>query len=138
VTRAPERAAFLFDLDDTLFDHRYACGRGLDQLRETYASLRQVEVSDLLREYGSHMDRLHALTQAGRLAPQEARAERIRLLFTAYGEELSHREACRRAEVYRSAYLASERAVPGAPAVLRALWQRGHPVGVVTNNAVRG
>jgi HAD superfamily hydrolase (TIGR01549 family) len=133
-----ERHAFLFDLDDTIYDHRNACLCGLAALRSRYSALRTSSVGELEVEYDTFLNRLHPLTLGGQLDPQTARRERVRLLFSSHGEDLSAGEAHRRASAYRAAYLASERAIPGAPAVIRALSQAGYPIGVVTNNAVRG
>jgi len=138
VAARPPSGVILFDLDDTLYDHRFACRRALAALRRHYPTLRRNSIAGLEQTYGSLMEKLHPLTLAGHLAPQEARRERIRLLFAAHGESISRVEASRRAALYRSAYLHAERAVPGARAVVRELCLRGHRVGVVTNNSVRG
>ncbi len=127
----------LFDLDDTIYDHRFASSRALAWLRGHYVSLRKVPLGTLVQEYDSLMDALHPLVLAGQLTPQQSRTERLRRLFAGHGEILSGAEAERRSRGYRAAYLASERPVPGVRAVVRQLARRGHPMGVVTNNSVK-
>ncbi|MGA7924125.1 MAG: HAD family hydrolase [Thermoplasmata archaeon] len=130
--------AFLFDLDDTLYDHTFSCLQGLKVLSRQYPALRGVPSEQLEREYSAHMERLPLMTLRGALPKEVARMERVRLLFREHGEDISRAEARRRAATYRAACLRSQRAVPGAIQVVRNLAKRGHPIAVVTNNAVRG
>lgn len=138
VTPSVRTSAVLFDLDDTLYDHGYASRQALGTLRHRYSSLRGTSLPVLEGEYHALMNRLHPLTLSGQLPPQAARQERLRRLFRDHGERLSDAETRRRAAVYRTAYLASERAIPGSESVVRSLWSRGYRLGVVTNNAVQG
>lgn len=135
--RAPRRAV-LFDLDDTLYDHQFACWHALDGLRDRFPSLRGSTTLELREEYNALMDALHPLTLAGELPQHAARTERIRRLFGQHRESISRAEARRRAALYRKGYLRAERGVPGGREVVRELWRRGHPIGIVTNNATAG
>ena len=130
------RHAVLFDLDDTIYDHRFASRRALAWLREHQDSLRSVPLGALEEEYEVQMNALHPLVLAGQFTPQQARTERLRRIFADHGERITGAEAKRRSKGYRAAYLRSERAVPGVRAVVRRLARRGHPLGVVTNNSV--
>jgi HAD superfamily hydrolase (TIGR01549 family) len=128
-------AAVLFDVDDTLFDHRFSTRAALDHLQDEYpclhtwpAAVFEQRNSDLLEQY--HLDVL-----AGRLDVDTARRLRFARLF----EEAGHALTCRALDEvtadYRAAYTAAMRSVPGALPLLKALAPRAR-LGVVTNNVV--
>lgn len=128
----------LFDLDQTLFDHRHGLRAGLRGLQREFPPLRSSPLADLEADYDHLLDASHRKVLEGRLSLGDSRINRIRRLFADRGEPMSWREARRRTQVYRRAYWAGARAVPGAPQLVRRLRARGHPVGVVTNNPPYG
>jgi len=125
--------AVLFDLDDTLFDHRYAARCSLRYFRDTHERLRAYTLEHLEQEDFRLLTEKHALVLAGTLDLTESRIQRIQLLFASCGEEISRdraRElASQRVEIYRN----SRQAVPGAVALLHEL-KKTVRIGIVTNN----
>jgi putative hydrolase of the HAD superfamily len=125
--------AVLFDLDDTLFDHRYAARCALQKLRARNPALQCVSQEELERRDFVLLQEKHQLVLAGSVTIDESRAIRIRELFEGCGQRLSDEEtkalAAERAAVYRE----SRQAVPGALELLRVLQGRSK-IGIVTNN----
>lgn len=138
VRRPSAPPAILFDLDRTLFDHHHGLQAGLRALRSDHASLRDVTLKELEEEYDLLLTATHQGVLDGRVTQGDARADRIRRLFEARGETIPMTEARRRARRYREAYVARERAVPGAPELLHRLRRQGHRLAVVTNNPLAG
>ena len=107
--------AVLFDLDDTLFDHRHASRQALKAVRECHPTVASVDASGL--------DRRHA-----------------EILFESVGispGDLEDGLLARRAAVaYRTRYMQSWREVCGATALLRALRPQVR-IGIVSNNLAR-
>ncbi len=123
----------LFDLDDTLFDHTWACRSGIAHLRRKDRRLAQHSLDELFREYSRLLEAIHPQVVAGALTPDAARLLRFRRLATWGGFEIDGKEAARFSEEYRRRYLRARRPVPGARAVLDRLRGRA-TIGVVTNN----
>ncbi|HYR89813.1 MAG TPA: HAD family hydrolase [Terriglobia bacterium] len=128
-----EVKAVLFDLDDTLFDHRYAARCVLQDLQARHPGLREHSLEFLEREDFRLLGEKHALVMAGSLSPDDARMQRIRSLFACCGEEITiqcaKELAAHRVEIYRQ----SRRPVAGAVALLQELKRRTQ-IGIVTNN----
>jgi HAD superfamily hydrolase (TIGR01549 family) len=125
--------AVLFDLDDTLFDHR-ACARdALAAVRACHACLRGMAFSELERAHARFLEELHAEVMTGRVPLEHARHERFRRLFAAAGTTASEDLARGAAATYRQHYAEGRRAVSGAAALLRLVRARAR-VGIVSNN----
>jgi putative hydrolase of the HAD superfamily len=130
-----EVEAVLFDLDDTLYDHRGSCRTGLASVRERYEELRRVSLDEIGAVYRVLLEELHKKVLVGELSIEDARKERFRRFFARFGEEVSEETAYEECLHYRREYLASRKPVDGAEDLLRAL--RGAvKIGVVTNNLV--
>lgn len=127
--------AVLFDLDDTLFDHRHSCRSGLAAVQQDFQRLQEIPLDDLERDYMNLLEELHAKVLQGVIAPEEARAERFRRLFLQTGKEVSPATAEVWAQSYQKAYRAARRPVPGAIPLLRRL-QPMAKVAIVSNNLV--
>src|SRR5215813_4607662 len=97
--------AVLFDLDDTLFDHRHSARCGLQAWQALHPPLRQFSLEFLEQEDFRLLGEKHALVLAGTLTVDQARIERVQLLFSVCGEKISidraRKLAARRVEVYR-------------------------------------
>jgi len=128
--------AVLFDLDDTLFDHRYAARMALDGVRADQECFRRTTAADFERAHAEILEELHARVMAGALELDDARMERFRRLFAAAGVDADDRLVRATAAAYRERYLASWRPVPGAPALLEALHGRVR-IGIVSNNLLQ-
>jgi putative hydrolase of the HAD superfamily len=125
--------AVLFDLDDTLFDHRHAARSALSVVCRQHAALATQAFSDLERAHAHVLQELHEQVMAGTLDLDDARAERFRRLFRAAGVVADDDLAASAASAYRAAYLAARQPVAGATALVAALSPRVR-LGVVSNN----
>jgi putative hydrolase of the HAD superfamily len=132
--------AVLFDLDDTLFDHRHASRQALEAVRECHPTVASVDASDLDRRHAEILETLHLRVLAKEMMLDDARLERFRRLFECVGvssAELEDGSLARRAAVaYRTRYMQSWREVRGATALLLALRPQVR-IGIVSNNLAR-
>ena len=125
--------AVLFDLDDTLFDHRACTQAALADLRRRFPALERVPADWIEAEHRRLLEDLHLHVLAGRMTVDDARVERFRQLLGLAGEVADATAAANAAAAYRAAYLAHWRPVDGALTLLSALFDRV-AIGVVTNN----
>ncbi|MGE5198212.1 MAG: HAD family hydrolase [Rhodospirillaceae bacterium] len=125
--------AVLFDLDDTLFDHRACTREALGDLRRRFPALGAVPVDLVEAEHGRLLEHLHLDVLAGRLSVDDARIERFRQLLVFAGGTAAADAAPDAAAAYRAAYVEHWRPVEGARELLAALHGRV-ATGVVTNN----
>ena len=123
--------AVLFDLDDTLFDHRTSARAALSEVHRRHAA--GVDFTRFEALHTGHLEELHAEVLAGRLSIDDARRERFRRLFAAVGVDADAAAVDRIAAAYRAGYVAARRVVEGAAALLEAV--RAHArVAIVSNN----
>jgi putative hydrolase of the HAD superfamily len=128
--------AVLFDLDDTLFDHRHATHCALRQIQRFEPALSGWDIETLQREHSAILEELHVEVVYGRMTVDNARVERFRRLLSLGGVSDAVARPVAAARCYREAYERGWQPVAGAPALLRALKGAGIWVGVVTNNIV--
>jgi putative hydrolase of the HAD superfamily len=126
-------AVVLFDLDDTLFDHRGCTRDALASLQHRYQSLRGLSVEAMNIEYSRLLEELHLQVLAGRKTAEEARIDRFMRLFAFGGAPVGRETAGEAAATYRAAYIAGWRPIRFALELLAAL-HGCVAVGVVTNN----
>lgn len=126
-------AAILFDLDDTLFDHRLCARTALAELHAAHACFRERPFDEFERLHAAFLEQLHHRVLTGELALDEARRQRFRRLFQAVGVRPDDDRVAGAAETYRIGYRRVRRAVDGAAALLR-LARRRARVGIVSNN----
>lgn len=131
-----EIKAVLFDLDDTLFDHRHAAASTLRLIRQGHPALCTVDADRLEHEYHRLVEDTWESVLAGRLTVHEARIERFVRLFELCGETLSEADADRVALSYRDGYQTNRQPVEGALELLAELHGRAR-IGIVTNNFVQ-
>jgi putative hydrolase of the HAD superfamily len=123
--------AVLFDLDDTLFDHRRSARAALTELHRVHG--RGTDLDGFEREHTRFLEVMHIEVLAGRVGLDEARRERFRRVFLAFGIALDAADVDAVASAYRSGYMSARRALDGAADLLIAL--RPHArIGIVTNN----
>jgi putative hydrolase of the HAD superfamily len=125
--------AVLFDLDDTLFDHRVCARTALTTLHEAYDALRTRPFEEVERLHAGFLEELHVRVTSGELPLEQARRERFRRLFTAVGVTPGEDVVLEAAETYRGGYMKIRRAIAGAAALLAAVKERSQ-VGIVSNN----
>ena len=123
--------AVLFDLDDTLFDHRRSARAALTELHRIHG--RGTDLDAFERHHTTFLEVMHVEVLAGRIGLDEARRERFRRVFAAFGIGLSDADIEAVASVYRAGYMSARRALEGAADLLVAV-RRYARIGIVTNN----
>jgi len=125
--------AVLFDLDDTLFDHRGSARAALAEVHRHHAGHTDFDAFE--RHHSQYLEEMHIEVLAGRVGLDDARRERFRRVFLALGMALEPGEIDAIASAYRQGYLRVQRPVDGAAALLAAV--RPHArIGIVSNNLV--
>lgn len=125
--------AVLFDLDDTLVDHRDATRAALAGVRARFPAFAAMPLDELAAANQRILEALHTDVALGRTTATDARIERYRRLFAAAGQPDGRAGAA--AELHRRTYVAARRRVDGALELVAALRTRVR-VAVVTNNTV--
>ncbi len=125
--------AVLFDLDDTLFDHRGSSRAALAEVHRRHAATSEFDAFE--RHHARFLEELHLEVLAGRMPLDDARRERFLRVFDALGIRLSQSDVDAVAAAYRSGYLPAWRAIDGAAALLAAVRQRAR-IGVISNNLI--
>ncbi len=124
--------AILFDLDDTLFDHRRASNLALGAMHAAYAP--DLPFDAFASTHAEVLEDFHARFLAGEFTLDGARVARMQTLFTRFDRALDTATAARAARLYREQHQANRRLVTGAGELLDAL--HGHcRLGIVTNNS---
>jgi putative hydrolase of the HAD superfamily len=124
----------LFDLDDTLYDHAYSARVALGVLAGAAPALAALGMEELARRYRRALDEVHTFVLSGEMGQEAARLERYRRLFASAGPVPDDAELAGYGAVFRKAYRASQRPVPGALELLSALKGRGIGAVIVSNN----
>jgi HAD superfamily hydrolase (TIGR01549 family) len=126
--------AVLFDLDDTLYDHRFSSRNGLRALKNVYDCFKNAELDVLEMEYLKLLNEIHlSKVLTGIYTIDEARAERYRRFFLKFGVDAGLEEINHAREIYTSAYRVIQRAVPGSIELLNKL-KKKVKLGIVSNN----
>lgn len=128
--------AVLFDLDDTLFDHRESAAAALRCVQDAHACFRSASFDEFERQHSTLLEELHTAVLEARLGIDDARRERFRRLFLKFGVAAPDDLAAAAAKQYRQEYLEARRAMAGAQALLEAVRARAR-VGVVSNNLLQ-
>lgn len=123
--------AVLFDLDDTLFDHRRSARAALTEVHRAHG--RGTAYDAFERAHTQFLEEMHIEVLAGRVGLEEARRERFRRVFGSLGVALEDRDVHLTAAAYRDAYKLARRALAGAVDLLQALRSRAR-IAIVTNN----
>ncbi len=125
--------AVLFDLDDTLFDHRECARAALVAVQQSHDRLREMPFDSLERAHAGLLEELHAEVMLGRLPLETARVERFRRLLETAGTSPDPSTAAAAAAIYRDTYRAARRGIAGAEALLAGLAAHAK-IAVVSNN----
>ena len=135
MTPKSKRKAVLFDLDDTIFDHRHCRQAALTALAQAYPSIAGHELRTMEASHERHLQTTHALLLDGGISLSEARHERMRRLFSDFGAVVSDSQLPGIEHVYRIAYESNRRPIPGVISIITAL-KKTLKIGVVTNGLV--
>jgi putative hydrolase of the HAD superfamily len=125
--------AVLFDLDDTLFDHRGCARDALTAVHQSDQRLRALPFGALEEKHTTFLEALHTDVMLGRMPIEAARRERFRRLLDAAGAPPEAEAAAAIAALYRDTYRAVRRAIAGAAALLGAI-ERHASIAIVSNN----
>lgn len=125
--------AVLFDMDDTLFDHRHSCRSGLLAIQQRYSCYQQISIDELEQAHVALLEEVHLQVLRGAISLEQARTVRMERLFAQFGAQASRARAQEAASIYREVYQASRQIVPGTIALLKALRPRVK-IGIVSNN----
>ena len=125
--------AVLFDLDDTLFDHRQCARAALLGVRASHDCFARFEGVEMEASHARILEELHLDVMAGRRDLDSARVERFRRLYSWAGVDADVELASRAALTYRQRYLEARTEVRGASALLASV-RRHATVVVVSNN----
>jgi putative hydrolase of the HAD superfamily len=128
--------AILFDLDDTLFDHRASAGDALRRVREAHECLRTVPFEEIEQQHSRLLEDMHPKVVSGELGMDDARIERFRQLLLRFGNHATDAVCRAAAAMYRREYLEARRATAGAEALLSAVRERA-AVAIVSNNMLQ-
>ncbi len=123
----------LFDLDDTLFDHLYALGCGVEAVWRSRTNLYKQPLETLQRDFRRMSGDVWPLVLKGQMTVEESQDERLRRLFVQYGEPYDAVQVSTAGEHYRAAYARSQQPVAGVVTLLQRL-KRMTQIGIVTNN----
>ena len=123
--------AVLFDLDDTLFDHRRSARAALQQVHDLHA--RGFDFEAFERHHARYLEEMHLEVLAGRIGLDDARRERFRRVFVALGVALAPDAVDAIASAYRDGYMTSRRPLNGAADLLAVLKAHAR-IAIVTNN----
>jgi len=126
--------AVLFDLDDTLFDHRHSSRCAITTLHQQHTCLQRDSIDQVESAHLELLELLHEEMLRGQRTQLSARRERFRRLFEAYGQLLNDDESETVAHGYREAFQATRQTVRGAQELLQALRRQGMAIGIITNN----
>ena len=126
--------AVLFDLDDTLYDHRFSSRKGLERLKNNFECFREIPLDELEKEHLKLLNEIHlSKVLAGLCTIEEAREERYRRLFSKYGVKADTQLIEEARLLYSTAYRGNQRAVPGAIELLQRL-KTNFKIAVISNN----
>ena len=110
--------AVLFDLDDTLFDHKFSRLKGLAALQEKYPQLQASSIDELEREHEKLLSADYDRVLDGKISIGEATTQRIRKLCAVHDVNLDWAEAKKAAALYSKAYMKNRQPVPGSKDLL--------------------
>jgi YjjG family noncanonical pyrimidine nucleotidase len=123
----------LFDLDDTLFDHTHASRAALAHLHDSHFP--EVAFEMFVHEHVRLLEIHHHRFLNGELTMDQARAARMRELFSMFGRPIDDATALDVGAQYRREHQNNRQLVDGARELLDALAGRVR-LGIVTNNSV--
>jgi putative hydrolase of the HAD superfamily len=126
--------AIIFDLDDTLFDHRGSSRLALSKLKNSHSCFDAVTLDEIEKKHLEMLEEIHInKVLTGLMTVPEARIERIRSLFRLANFDADDFQVEKSAAYYKSCYESSWQSVPGAKELLQTL-KKKYKIGVISNN----
>jgi len=128
--------AVLFDLDDTLFDHKYSRLTGLEALQKNFQKLRAIPLQELEEEHERLLGAAdYCSVPSGNLIMADATTQGISKLCSMYGIKLSIDEEKNAVDLYTKEYLKNRQSVPGSSELLTTLMNYAK-LGVIANGHI--
>lgn len=128
--------AVLFDLDDTLFDHRGSMLAGLTAVQNKYECYAGTPITDFELTHKDIMNDVHLnRILSGELTLDEGRALRFKKLFGHFDVDADDALAYEAAAIYRQNYVTLNCLVKGAVELLTELKPK-YKIGIITNNLI--
>lgn len=122
----------LFDLDDTIFDHKHARLCALSSLKNNNLVISKISLDELEQEHENLLRGNYTKVLDKTLTLNDSMVERTFFLFKKYGVDLTIDEAIKYTELYKQAYDSNRRAIPGVKELIEKL--RNHcRIGIVSN-----
>jgi HAD superfamily hydrolase (TIGR01509 family) len=124
--------AVLFDLDDTLFDHKFSRLQGLTALQEKFPKLKATGIEELEKEHDKLLNADYERVLDRKITVFDGTTQRIAKLCAMHGVNLDLEESKTAANIYSKAYIKNRQPVLGSRELLTAL-EKEAVLGVVTN-----
>lgn len=124
--------AILFDLDDTLFDHRRASAIALAAMHDAFAP--DLPLDLFAERHAEVLEQFHTRFLTGEFTLAQAREARMRSLFASFDREIDAAIAEQAAQLYRQQHQSNRHLLDGARDLLDALAGQCR-LGIVTNNS---
>lgn len=97
--------AVLFDLDDTLFDHKFSRLQGLRALQEKFPQLKATAIEELEKEHDKLLNADYDGVLDRKITVIDGTTQRIAKLCAMHGLNLDLEESKTAAHVYSKAYM---------------------------------
>jgi HAD superfamily hydrolase (TIGR01549 family) len=125
--------AVLFDLDDTLFDHKHSRLKGLEAIQKKFQKLSAVPIEELEEEHERLLGAANYCTVPnGNLIMADSTTTGISKLCAMYGVTLSIEDEKTTVDLYTKEYLKNRQPVPGSIELLETLMNYAK-LGVIAN-----
>lgn len=131
----PQCSVVLFDIDDTLMDHRGAAQRAATWWLRRYPSYRDHTDQDLIGLWMEQEHRHYKRFECGEISHNEQRCERMRALVPG-GQDLPETELLGHFATFFDQYVNNWSPLPGAVEAIQWLETAGLRVGYLTNGAL--
>ena len=122
----------LFDLDDTIFDHKHSRLCGLMALQNLFPHLESVPLKNLEAEHERFLSANYDAILAGKISIDDARVERIKNLLGTFGIQASKPFLQQADAIYRTVYYENRQPIPGVIQLMESL-KSNIQLGLVTN-----
>lgn len=128
--------AVIFDMDDTLFDHRHSVRSALSAMQSKYDCFAKIPLDEFEKLHIKLLEEIHVeRILTGELTLDEGRAMRFEKAFEILGIKPTGNMRFEAADYYRQNYLLSTRLKPGAYELLEEV-KKHYKTGILTNNLI--
>lgn len=129
------RKLIIFDIDNTLIDHRYSVIIGIAEVKRYLKVLPNSPDEELALKYDQIAWLMNKQLYMTKLSRVEARAERLKALFRQYELYLEYEDLLNASQIYQSAYDKSANLIEGVENILLSLFSN-YKLGIVTNSSL--